>query len=350
MKSSKNIPSLFDEHHKLQKLKKYKDPLIVLNEKVNWESFRHLIESAFPKHDPSVGGRPAFDKVMMFKVLILQKYYELSDDAIEYQIVDRWSFIRFLGLSMNDKVPDAKTIWLFRETLTKAGILDSLFEALTKSLHKNEIIVKGGRIVDASIMEAPRQRNSRDENKQIKGGGRPEGWSENKSRQKDTDAAWTKKGGKNHFGYKNHIVVDEKTKLITDFEVTPANVTDREVGMEFIPRMEKGTELYGDKGYPSEEFSKEMANNKLVDKVMKKGCRNSKLSESDEARNREISPVRCKVEHVFGFQKRNKNKFDISVIGLDRATAQITLKNIVYNIKRGIKLITMGKLHICLGV
>jgi transposase len=156
--------------------------LLELNSRIDWESFRTAIERAYQKTDPDKGGRPSYDKVMMFKILILQRLYELSDDALEFQIFDRWSFMRFLGLTMNDKVPDAKTIWLYRETLTKAGVIEEIFVQLTKTLGKMGLTVSSGKIIDATIMEAPKQRNTSEENKQIKSGETPEDWSEEKKK------------------------------------------------------------------------------------------------------------------------------------------------------------------------
>jgi IS5 family transposase len=128
----------------------------------------------------------------VFKILILQRYYNVSDDAIEYAILDRLSFMRFLGLGINDPVPDAKTIWLFRDRLTTGKLIEQLFHQLDELLDKDGIIVHKGKLVDASIVEVPIQRNSREENKALKEGNVPEEWQDNKLRQKDTDAKWVK--------------------------------------------------------------------------------------------------------------------------------------------------------------
>ncbi|MBU1455760.1 MAG: transposase [Proteobacteria bacterium] len=149
--------------------------------------------------------------------LILQSLYNLSDEALEFQILDRYSFSRFLGLHAASKVPDATTIWHFREDLTNAGKVAQLFSTFDEFLSSQGYRAQKGQIVDASIIKVPIQRNTRDENKQIKNGEQPEGWNENKQRQKDTDARWTRKNNKNFFGYKNHIVLtalkDEQTRL-----------------------------------------------------------------------------------------------------------------------------------------
>jgi len=139
----------------------------------------------------------------------------LSDDQTEYQILDRLTFLRFLDLELSDKVPDSKTIWLFKETVTKSGKTEELFHTFEELLEKEGYIGKEGKIVDASFVEVPRQRNSREENKQIKEGKVPGEWLENRHKlsQKDIDARWTKKNNETFYGYKNHIKSDQKSKL-----------------------------------------------------------------------------------------------------------------------------------------
>src|SRR5882762_1495296 len=166
---SKKARGLFDEQIRLEKLSKKQDPLERLSAHIDFEFFRRPLQQFFDKDvDRSKGGRPAYDYVLMFKILILQRYYNLSDDSIEYAILDRLSFMRFLGLGINDPVPDAKRIWLFRDKLTQGGMIEKLFGQLDKQLDKDGIIVHAGKLVDASIVEVPIQRNSREENKDIK--------------------------------------------------------------------------------------------------------------------------------------------------------------------------------------
>ncbi len=224
------LRGLFDEQVRLEKLSKKQDPLERISTHIDFEFFRKPLEKFMDKDiDRSKGGRPCYDCLLMFKILILQRYYNVSDEGIEYAILDRLSFMRFLGLGIKDPVPDAKTIWLFRDTLTAGGMIEKLFAHLDQLLDKDGIIVHKGKLVDASIVEVPVQRNSRDENKQLKEGDAPEDWSDNKLLQKDTDARWVTHNGKSAFGYKNHIKADSKTKLITAYKATTANIHDSEV-------------------------------------------------------------------------------------------------------------------------
>lgn len=233
--------NLFAEDNRLEKLTELGDSLLKLNV-VNWESFRPALEEAFQKERKSNAGRRPYDVVMMFKVLVLQRLFNLSDDQTEYQINDRMSFMRFLGLSLGDRVPDAKTIWLFRENLTKSGVIDQLFIGYCKQLEENGIITRTGTIVDATFVDAPKQRNTREENKTIKSGDVPKEWLENtptakhKLAQKDTDARWAKKNSETHYGYKNHAKVDADSKIITDYAVTDASVHDSQRLSDFLPR------------------------------------------------------------------------------------------------------------------
>jgi IS5 family transposase len=350
MQIIKKAKSMFDEDNKLYQIDKLGDPLIQLSRQIKWESFRESIESIFPTYEPAKGGRPNFDRLMMFKILILQRYYDLSDDSMEYQLNDRLTFMRFLGLGLGDKVPDAKTIWLFKEQLIQCGKLDELFVLFTESLHNSGLVMNKGVIMDATITEARVQRNTREENKQIRSGIEPSKWEDNKKRQKDMDADWTEKGGKRYFGYKNHVTVDKETKIITNFEVTPASVTDREIGEEFIDEMQEVEEIYADKGYPSKRIDEKLAVKGIANKIMSKGSRNVKLSEEAEVRNKTISRIRCRVEHIFGYIKRGHKKYLVMSVGLVRATAQITLMNLVYNMSRAIKIIKTRNLHIELAI
>ena len=158
----------------------------------------------------------------MFKTLVLGALYNLSDDRIEYQVRDRLSFMRFLGLGLGDQVPDARTVWLYREVLAQAGMVETLFKQFDGYLARQGYIARGGQIFDASIVPVPRNHNTRTENKAIKTDEIPDDWTDKpaKRSQKDVDARWTKKHGRSHYGYKNHVNVDCKHKLIRRYHVS----------------------------------------------------------------------------------------------------------------------------------
>lgn len=337
---TKKAHGFFDQEFRHDKIA-IKDPLTILSTKVNWEQFRPTLEKPFEGVDYSQGGRPPFDRLMMFKILILQEYYGLSDDQMEFQLLDRLSFQRFIGQDLKDIVPDAKTIWLYRQSLTKAGIIDQLFIQLKKQLSKSGLIAHKGIMVDASFAKVPIQRNSPEENEQIKEGKTPD-WDENKERQKDTDADWTKKGGQSHYGYKQHIKADLKSKLITNFEVTPASVHDSQVLNGLLEKSDTGQPLYLDSAYSKEERIEELKKKGIIPKILKKGYRYKKLTKKDEEQNRKLSSKRCRVEHIFGWMKQKSGAM-VRGIGIERITARLSLRIIVYNLSRAVFLIKNRK-------
>lgn len=330
--------SFFDEEHRLEKLSRQGDPLEKLRDAVDWEIFRPLLKQAFEKENKGPGGRPAFDGVMMWKVLVLQRLYNLSDAQMEFQLNDRLSFMRFVGLDLADRVPDEKTIWVYRERLREAGVLDKLFERFLAYVEQQGMEMKGGRIVEASIVEVPKQRNRREENEQIRQGKRPEGWSEAQKRQKDTDARWVVKGGVKYFGYKNHVKVEVGTKLIQKYTVTDASVHDSQVVESLLEDKDGGRELYGDAAYSGEPIRQLLEEKRILNRVHEKGYRRRPLGEEQRERNREKSKVRARVEHVFGFQYTSMRCRLLRVVGLARARLVIGLMNLSYNLCRFVQL------------
>ena len=227
--------SFFEVDDRYKKLNE-KDPLVNLNKLIRWEEFRVTLNEIREKERKSTAGRKPYDIVVMFKVLVLQHLYNVSDDQIEYQIRDRYTFCRFLGFTPSDKVPDAKTIWLFRGQLVKYDLMKPLFYNFNEQLNAQGYQAQKGQIVDASFVDVPRQRNNREENKQIKAGEEPARFTENQpvGSQKDTDARWTKKNNEVHFGYKDHATVDNAHKLIREYKVTSAEVHDSKVFEEIL--------------------------------------------------------------------------------------------------------------------
>ncbi len=334
------VRGLFDEQIRLEKLSKKQDPLERLSGHIDFEYFRKPLKNFLQKDTESTkGGRPCYDCILMFKILILQRYYNVSDDAMEYAILDRLSFMRFLGLGINDSVPDAKTIWLFRDKLTKAGVIEKLFSHLDKQLDRDGIIVHKGKLIDASIVEVPIQRNSRNENKQLKEGDVPEDWSENKVRQKDIDAQWVTHNGKNYFGYKNHIKADSKTKLITSYKATTANIHDSEVLEELLDKKEDGGQgVYADSAYRSEAIEEACRNKNIKSCIHEKGYRNKPLTKVQQQRNRKKSKIRARVEHIFGFMTNTMNKMYLRYRNFVRNKTAIGLMNLTYNLFRLVQL------------
>ena len=285
----------FDQDLRLSKLSELGDPLERLNQGIDFEVFRAQLESSLSKEPKGKGGRPPYDYVLMFKILILQRYYNLSDDQTEYQINDRMSFMRFLDLSISDDIPDSKTIWNFSERLTDLGLVKELFDLFGRELNRLGLIVNEGKIVDASFVEAPRQRNNREDNKKIKSGHADDLWKEqpHKKSQKDIDARWTKKNFQNYYGYKNHAKVDAKSKLIDTYTVTDASVHDSQTLEDLLQDQDKGQELYADSAYVGQEDVLEKHH--IKDQIHEKGYKNKPLTEQQKSSNTEKSRTRARV-------------------------------------------------------
>ena len=330
----------FDQDLRLTKLSQLGDPLEKLNQNIDFELFRNILEDKLTKNAKGKGGRPPYDYLMMFKILILQRYYNLSDFQIEYQINDRMSFMRFLNLTISDDIPDSKTVWNFREQIIDLQIVDLLFDLFIKELEKLGLIVNEGKIIDASFVEVPRQRNSKQENEEIKKGQTPKSFDENlnKKSQKDVDARWTQKNKVNFFGYKNHIKVDSESKIITKYGVTSANVHDSQMIDNLIDNKDKGENLYADSAYTGQEQEKIIQEKEMKNKVSEKGYKNKPLTEEQKANNKEKSKTRARVEHIFGFMEMSMNSMELNYIGLKRVSAAIGLTNLVYNMFRKIQL------------
>ncbi len=340
----------FDIDQRLQELSAKGDDLERLNAIVNFEVFRADLARAVLRSDGSKGGRPAFDHVFMFKVMILQAAHGLSDERSEYLIKDRLSFMRFLGLGLADPVPDANTIWTFREALTRARIdgrpaIEVLFKAYEAALTKAGFLAMGGQIIDASIVAAPKQRNSDGEKRDIKQGRIPEAWKDKPAKlaQKDRDARWTVKWSKAKaaddgsprvdlavpaFGYKNHIAIDRRHGLIRTWVATDAaqlpNLTSK---------ANTGSEVFADTAYRSKANEKHLADNGLVSRIHRKKPKGKPMPSNVARANGAKSKVRSAVEHVFARQKGPMGLV-VRTIGIARATVKIGLANIAYNMKR----------------
>lgn len=331
------------------------DPLEKLNLVVSWGVFLKPLAKALKRSDGAKGGRPPFDPVLMFKILMLQALYGLSDDQAEFQIQDRLSFMRFLGLGLDDKVPDAKTIWLFREHLTQARAVENLFARFDKHLAKSGYLAMGGQIVDATIVAAPKQRNSDGEKADIKAGKVPESWKDRPAKlaQKDRDARWTvkfskakpKADGSKHtidiaipaFGYKNHIGIDRQHGLIRRWKATDASRYDGAQLPELLDKVQYGANtasgVWADTAYRSKKNEAWLAKNSFVSHIHTKKPKGRPMSERASKANGKRSKVRAFVEHVFARQKAQMKLF-IRTIGIARATTKIGMVNLAYNFQR----------------
>lgn len=334
----------FDLNRRYEGLNEKKDPLVAIARMVPFECFRPklkaaLIQGGLRKNDAdrkSSAGRKPWDEVVIFKALVLQALYNLSDDQLEYQLRDRYSFGRFLGLGLEDGVPDAKTLWLYREALAQAGAVEELFALFDGFLKDNGYLAMGGQIIDATIVSAPIQRNSREENQTIKDGKTPDDWASkpSRSRQKDKDARWTKKNKRSYFGYKNHIGIDRRHKFVRRYAVSDASVHDSQKLDDVLDASNTASDVWADSAYRSAEIEERLAERGLKSRIHRKAYRNGELSKAQKAGNKTRSKVRARVEHVFGDQKNGMGAEIVRSIGIVRARCKIGMTNLAYNIRR----------------
>lgn len=330
-------PGFFDLSDRYEQLSKHNDPLERLNETIDWNIFSPLLKKAFKKERKNAAGRKPIPRLLMFKVLVLQSLYNLSDAQTEYQIRDRLSFMRFLNLNLEDRVPDEKTIWAFREQLIIKNTYNKLFRRFETYLTNQGYQAQKGTVVDASIIPAKIQRNSDDETAAIKEGCIPEDWvkNPNKVKQKDIDARWTMKDKRSSYGYKNHIAIDVKHKLIRSYEVTHAARHDSFMLPDLVAAV-KGTsrKVYADRAYRDKKTATWLEKNSYEGKIPYQRKRGGQLTERQKKFNKTVSSTRIRVEHVFGFMKQSMKQNLIRSIGIVRAEAKLSLVNLVYNLSR----------------
>jgi len=337
-------PGFFDLARRYDSLDAKPDPLVGLNKLVPWDDFRAPLRAALEQSGLRVtaetrktkAGRKPWDEIVMFKVLILQSLYNLGDDQVEFLIRDRLSFMRFLGLGLEDNVPDAKTVWLYREALAKSGTARTLFEVLETQLKKQGYLAMGGQIVDATIVPVPKNRNTEEENEAIKAGETPKGWEDHpaKLRQKDLDARWTKKHGRSHYGYKNHVNIDRKHKLVREYTVTDAARHDSQELDAVLDTTNTASDVWADSAYRSAEIEEKLKEKGLRSRVHRKANRRRKLSKREKQGNKTRSKVRARVEHVFGTMVTSMGGKLVRTIGMVRARTKIGLQNLTYNMRR----------------
>ena len=327
--------SFYDLDNRYAQLSKQGDPLERLSAVIGWELFRPIIERMDAKARKSLAGRKPTDRVLMFKVIILQRLHNLADEKLEFQIKDRLSFMRFLGLELAGNVPDARTVWAFREELKEHHLVDALFDAFNAQLLGLGVAMKSGQIIDATFVPVPIQRNSRSDNEAVKAGDTPSDWSDKKAAHKDLDARWTKKNNQSHYGYKGHINIDAVSKVITQWVATDASVHDSQA-LEAVlrPASVGGANVHADSAYRSAQIEALLADKQLTSHIHERAYKDAPLTDEQNASNKVKSKVRARVEHVFGHMQTAMGGMLIRSIGFARAHVAIGLMNLTYNLSR----------------
>lgn len=320
-----------DEYHR-EKIDSLGDPLAEIESHIDFAALAAEVDRVAPRPISAQGGRPPYPTETMVRILVLKRLYNLSDEQMEYQLLDRMSYKRFCGLSNAANIPDRTTVWTFENRIGGAGAR-ALFDGVTAQLLKKGFIARGGQIIDATLVPAPRQHNNRDEKELLEQGAMPADWKPAKRRQKDIDATWTKKHGKSHFGYKLSINVDKKHKFIREIETDTASPHDSQHFDQVFDTANTSRDVYADRGYPSEAREAWLEENGYRNNIQRKGKRNKPLSECQQRRNRRIARTRARVEHPFAAIAQMGGKV-IRTIGQGRASFAMTMMAACYNLKR----------------
>ena len=277
----------------------------------------------------------------MIRVLVIQQLDNLSDEQMEFQLLDRLCFQRFVGLRQRSQAPDGTTIWTFKERLIKAGATARIFEAVSRQLDRYGYIARGGQMIDASIVPVPRQTLTRDEKEMIQQDAMPAEWSAPKRRQKDMQARWTQKHGKSSFGYKLSTRVDKRHKLIRRVHVSTASEHDALHVEGVLDAGNTSRDVWADKGYVDGEREQRVTARGWRMHIQRRGQSGKPLSDCQERRNRRIAKTRARVEHVFASLEQMGGKA-LRSIGLDRATLHLHWKAAAYNLRRLCSLMEVG--------
>jgi IS5 family transposase len=326
----------WDDQQRVAKLQEKKPVLKRLANSIPWESFRPLLDKGYAHERKSNAGRKRIDPLILFKMLVLQQLFNLSDQELEFQVNDRRSFEEFVGLGVMNSIPDATTVAFFRDRLLKAGVIEELFEMFESYLRSQGLQARGGQIIDATLVPVPKQRNTREENEEIKAGRLPEGWDKNpdRLRQKDLDARWVKKNDINYYGYKNSICIDVDHGFIRRYAVTPANIHDSQMLPRLLDPENEHDFVWADSAYSGECFADLLSLGGFESLIHEKGARNHPLSDEAKKMNRVKSAIRACVEHVFGCMTMSMGGKLTRKIGLERTEVWWGLKNLTFNFLR----------------
>lgn len=324
-------PDLFAGQRRESKLDRLGDPLAALEKYIDFASLAAEVDRVAPRPVSPQGGRPPYPTETMVRILVVKRLHNLSDEQVEFQLIDRLSFQRFCGLQQSATIPDRTTVWTFENRIGSAAA-KAVFEAVQLQLQRRGYLARCGQIIDATLVPAPRQRIDKEDKAALEKGEAPE-WTPEQKRQRDTEATWTKKHGKSHFGFKLSANVDAKHKLIRKIATGTASEHDSQHFEAVLDAGNTSGSVYADRGYPSQEREAALKARGWRPQIQRKAKRNRVLSECQKGRNRRIATVRARVEHVFGAIAQMGGKM-LRTIGQARADFAMTMMAVCYNLKR----------------
>ena len=289
---------------------------------VNWSALVNIVKVIDKSNTPK-GGRKPLPFEWKLKMLFLQYAFNLGDEELEDQLIDRLSFQQFVGIGLSHEIPDFTTLWYFKEALVKHKLMDRIFSSINSQLELEGLILKKGTIADATIIESDTRPLSKQKRKTLE---------KNPSTQIDTQAKSTEKNGKQYFGYKGHIGVDVESKLIRKRKFTPANVHDSQAMEEVLSGDEKS--IWADKAYPNNKHKRIARKMGIYYGILDKKRRGGKLSDKQQKRNRQKSSVRAAVEHPFAFMRKKLKMGLASAKNQARNALRFDMNCILYNVLR----------------
>ena len=331
---------LFADAARKRKIETLGDPLQVIARHIDFDDLTRVIDQLLPRGDAAKGGRPPYPTAVMVRILILKYLYKLSDEQMEYQLLDRMSYQRFCLLADSANVPDRNTIWHYQQRLGVDGVA-ALFQAVDGQLLQRGYLARCGQIIDATLVPAPIQHFTKQDKEQLDQGKIPSDWNEAKRRQKDLDATHTKKHGKGYHGYKLSISVDVRHKFIRKITTGTASEHDSTHFDEVLDEHNTSCDVYADRGYPSEQRSEMLKVLGYREHIQRKAKPGKPLSECQKGRNKRIAKTRARVEHPFAQMRHMGGKL-IRTIGQARATVAMTMMAVCYNLKRLAKFVDEG--------
>jgi IS5 family transposase len=276
-------------------------------------------------------GSPPYPRLVMFKVLLLQQWYGLSDPALEEALDDRASFREFCGFVLGDETPDHTTICRFRETLQRAGLDEKLFTEILHQIDARGLVLRQGTLIDASLIPAAVKPPKPPKDPLPPG---PDGRPASKlvNSEHDPDARWTKKGGKRYFGYKAHVGIDQRSAIIRRNKLTDASVNDTVPADELISGDEKA--VYADQAYDKHERRSGLAARRIKPRLMFRPNKHHPLSERQKRFNEAVGKRRAPVEQVFARLKGVYRFARARYLGLARNQTHLRLLCLAMNLKR----------------
>ena len=306
---------------------------------IDWNPLEKLLRKTLKRVVNAVGN-PAYPPLPMFKILLLQRWYNLSDAAVEEALYDRLSFVRFVGLSLDhDEVPDATTICRFRQSLVERNVQKRLLDKLNHQLQRRGLLVREGAIVDASVVSSARRPlKVLDVLPQDRQEDNEDGTDVTISYSDDIEAAWLRKGNRAYYGYKIHAATDTRDGFVLGGHATPANRSDTEEFVAVLDAVDAkvGESIFADKGYSSQLNRYVLQVRGLADGIMHKAARNRELTHWEKIANRQISSVRAKVERAFGTLKRGYGFHRARYLGRAKVELEFLLNAMAFNLKKAV--------------